>query len=444
MQVSIENSGVLERRMSVALDEPMVAEKIKERLQQIGRSARIDGFRPGKAPAKVIERQFGPRVRNEVLGELLRSSFSEALQEHQLRPVADPVFDPVDAEPGSGLSYTATFEVYPAITLNPVEQLALKRPVCEIGAADVDRMIDVLRQQHATWTPVERAAADGDQLILDFKGRLDGAEFERGSATDFELVLGAGRMIEGFEAGLAGAMAGDGRTLSLTFPADYPAAELATKPVEFDVTVKTVSERVLPGLDDSFFEKFGITEGGLEVFRKEVEENMQRERDRALQRSFATHVMAELKSANNIELPKAMVQNEALRMQMEGKRNLMMRGMDVESMPLPGPEVFEPQAQERVKLGLLMAEIIKTAGVTAQPAKVRAMVESMAAGYEQPEEMVKWYYSDPRRLQEIEAMCLEEEAVGWIVSKASVMDESISFDDLMNPRQTAARDRAQA
>jgi len=430
--------------MSVALDEPMVADKIKERLQQIGRSARIDGFRPGKAPAKVIERQFGPRVRSEVLGELLRSSFSEALQEHQLRPVGDPVFDPVAAEPGQGLSYTATFEVYPEITLNPVTQLALKRPVCEIGASDVDKMIDVLRQQHASWAPVERAAADGDQLLLDFKGRLDGAEFERGSATDFELVLGAGRMIEGFEAGLAGATAGEQRTLSLTFPADYPAAELAGKPVEFDVTVKTVSERVLPSLDDAFFEKFGITEGGLDAFRKEVEENMSRERDRALQRRFATHVMEELRNANSVDLPKAMVQNEALRMQMEGKRNLMMRGMDVEKMPLPGPEVFEPQAQERVKLGLLMAEIIKTAGVTAQPAKVRAMVESMAAGYEQPEELVKWYYSDPRRLQEIEAMCLEEEAVGWIVSQASVADEPISFDDLMNPRQTAARDRAQA
>jgi len=305
-------------------------------------------------------------------------------------------------------------------------------------------MIDVLRQQHATWAPVERAAADGDQLILDFKGRLDGAEFERGSATDFELVLGAGRMIEGFEAGLSGASAGEQRTLALTFPADYPAEELAGKPVEFDVTVKTVSERVLPALDDAFFEKFGITEGGLDAFRKEVEENMRRERDRALQRRFATHVMEELKSANSVDLPKAMVQNEAMRMQMEGKRNLMMRGMDVEKMPLPGPEVFEPQAQERVKLGLLMAEIIKTAGVTAQPAKVRAMVESMAAGYEQPEELVKWYYSDPRRLQEIEAMCLEEEAVGWIVSQASVTDEPISFDDLMNPRQTAARDRAQA
>lgn len=430
--------------MTVALAEDQVEGKVRERLQQIARTARVDGFRPGKAPAKVIERQYGPRVRNEVLGELLRNSFSEALQTNQLRPVADPVFDPVNADPGTGLSYTATFEVYPEIMLAPVEQLQLKRPVCDIGPTDVDKMLEVLRGQHATWTAVERAAADGDQLTMDFKGRLDGADFERGSATDFELVLGAGRMIEGFEAGLQGVKAGEQRTLSLQFPADYGAEDLAGKPVEFDVTVKQVAEKTLPALDEALFEKFGITEGGLEAFRKEVEENMRRERDRALQRRFASHVMEQLKEANAVELPRALILNEAQRLAQEGRRNLMMRGIDADKMPLPGPEVFEPQAQDRVKLGLLMAEIIKSAGVVAQPSKVRSTIETMAAGYEQPEELVKWYYADPRRLQEIEAMVLEEEAVGWIVARASVVDESISFDDLMNPRQTEARDRAQA
>ncbi len=430
--------------MTVALAEAAVADKVKERLQQVGRNARIDGFRPGKAPAKVIERQFGPRIRNEVLGELLRSSFAEALQANELRPVADPVFDPVNADPGAGLSYTATFEVYPEITLAPVEQLALQRPVCAIGPADVDQMIEILRKQNATWSDVARAGVDGDRLVIDFKGRLDGAEFERGSATDFELVLGAGRMIDGFESGLVGATAGEQRTLSLRFPDEYQAEELAGKPVEFDVTVKSVAERVLPELDQAFFDKFGITEGGLDAFRKEVEDNMTRERDRALQRRFASHVLDELKKANELEVPKALVRNEAYRMQMEGRQNLAMRGMDPDQLELPGPEVFEPQAQERVKLGLLMAEVVKTSGVTAQPAKVRAKIEGMAAGYEQPEELLKWYYSDPRRLSEVEAMCLEEEAVDWIAAKASVTEESISFDDLMNPRQTAARDRAQA
>lgn len=430
--------------MTVAVAEDQIEFKIRERLQQIGRTARVDGFRPGKVPAKVIERQFGPRVRNEVLGELLRNSFSEALQSNQLRPAAEPVFDPVNADPGTGLSYTATFEIYPEITLAPVEQLSLKRPVCEIAAADVDRMLDVLRGQHATWTPVERAAADGDQLTLDFKGRLDGADFERGSATDFELVLGAGRMIDGFEAGLQGVRAGDTRTLSLKFPDDYGASDLAGKPVEFDVTVKQVAEKSLPALDDALFAKFGIAEGGLEAFRKEVEDNMGRERERALQRRFVAHVHEQLKLANTVELPKALVQNEAQRMAAEGRRTLMMRGIDADKMPLPGAEIFETQAQDRVKLGLLMAEIIKTSGVVAQPAKVHATIERMAAGYERPEELVKWYYADPRRLQEIEATVLEEEAVSWIAARAGVSEESISFDDLMNPRQTAARDREQA
>ena len=430
--------------MTVALAEDQIAGTVRARLQEIARTARIDGFRPGKAPAKVIERQFGPRVRIEVLGELLRSSFSEALQANQLRPVAEPVFDPVSADPGTGLSYTATFEVYPEITLAPVEQLQVSRPVCAIESADVDKMIEVLRGQHATWSPVVRPAVDGDQLTMDFKGRLDGADFERGSATDFELVLGDGRMIEGFEAGLAGVKAGEQRTLSLRFADDYGSDDVAGKPVEFDVTVKQVAEKSLPPLDEALFEKFGVTEGGLDAFRREVEDNMRRERDRALQRRFASNVMDQLKAANAIELPRALVLNEARRMQMEGRRNLAMRGIDADKMPMPGPEVFEPQAQERVKLGLLMAEIIKTAGVVAQPSKVRTTIEGMAVGYEQPEELVKWYYADPRRLQEIEAMVLEEEAVGWIVARASVSDEAISFDDLMNPRQTETRDRAQA
>lgn len=425
--------------MTVEVPEQQIASKVQDKLHEIGRTVRIDGFRPGRAPARVVERQFGARVRNEVIGELLRSSFTEALSTNSLRPVAEPVIDPISADPGAGLAYTATFEVYPDVTLVPVETLTIDKPACGVTEADVDKMIQVLREQNKTWREVDRPAATGDQLLLDFTGTLDGQPFEIGTATDFELVLGAGSMIPGFEEGLTGVRQGDTRSLNLKFPDEFRNTDLAGKPVDFQVTIKRVSESVLPELDEAFFVKFAVTDGGAEAFRREVRENMERERDRALQKRYNTLVLERIREANVVEVPKALLRAEVARIQQESRRALIMRGLNPDQFGTDTAEIHEPQAANRVKLGLLMAEIIKQAGISAQPAKVRAMVESLAASYEQPEALVKWYYADPRRLQEIEAACLEDEAVRWIAERAQVRELSLSFDDLMNPGQTARK-----
>lgn len=440
MQVSLEQADGLERRLKIEIPEDRITEQVRVRLQSVARNARIDGFRPGKAPAKVIERQFGARVRTEVVSEVLRSSFAEAVGTHQLRPVTDPVIDPVSAEDGAGLSYVATFEVFPEIVLASFDTLQIERPECEITDADLDKMVEVLRAQAKTWQESTKPAANGDQLTIDFTGTLDGETepFENGSATDFPLLLGHGRMIPGFEEGLVGAAAGEQRTLHLTFPSEYHSAGLAGRGVTFVVTVKKVEEGVLPDLNAEFFARFGVQDGELASFRAEVRDNMARERDRALERRFNGQVLERIRDQHTVELPKALIRAECMRMLQEMKRTLAMRGID--PAQLGGdedPSRFEAPAANRVKLGLVMAEIIKQAGITAQPAKVRARVEAMAASYEQPDALVKWYYEDPRRLQEIEGLVLEEEAVRWVTDRAQVTPVSITFDDLMNPRQTA-------
>lgn len=445
MQVSLEQPGGLERRLRIEVPEQQIADQIKTRLQSVARTARVDGFRPGKAPSKVIERQFGARIRTEVISEVLRSSFSEAVSSHQLRPVADPIIDPVNAEPGQGLSYTATFEIFPEVALASFEGLKVERPECEVTEVDLDKMVEVLREQAKTWREVNRSAANGDQLVLDFTGTLEGdlEPFENGSAKGFGLILGQGRMISGFEEGLHGVNAGEQRTLNLQFPSEYHKAELAGRGVSFTVSVQKVEESVLPELNGDFFARFGVEDGALASFRKEVRENMEREKERALERKFNGLVLERLREHHALDIPKTLVRSESVRLQQEMRRNFARRGID--PAQLAGNEDlsgFEVPAANRVKLGLIMAEIIKQSGITAQPAKVRARVEALAASYEQPEALLKWYYEDPQRLQEIEGLCLEEEAVKWVVERAQVSPLPITFDDLMNPRQTAAETAA--
>ena len=437
MQVQVEKSGDLERKMTVQVPEDQIASRVKDRLKELVRTVRLDGFRPGKVPFGVVERRFGGRVREEVMGEVLRSSFSDALTQEALRPVGEPNIEPGDTEPGNGMSYTATFEVYPAVAVAPVDGLTIERPVCDITDADLDKMIETLREQNKTWRVVERASADGDQATIDFTGTIDGEPFEGGSAEDFDLVLGRGVMIDGFEEGLIGKSAGDTVELDLSFPENYAAAHLAGKPVHFAITVKAVAEPVLPDLDDEFFTKFGVESGGMDAFRAEVRDNMERERDQAVKRRFNSAVLDSVADANDVSLPRALVESEVQRMQQQALQTMLQRGAgpgDID--PAAMAERFAEPAQKRVKLGLLMAEMIKDAGITADPAKVRSAIEQMASSYEDPSAVVKWYYEDPQRLQEIEAMCLEDEAVAWIVDRAQVKEAPISFDELMNPVQT--------
>lgn len=422
--------------MTVAVPEDRIANEVQTRLEHLRKTARIDGFRRGKAPFSVVRRQFGTRVRDEIVGELLQSSFSEAMSKEALRPAGQPVIDPVSAKPGEGLTYTATFEVFPEIKLAAFETLAITRPDCEIGDADLDVMIARLREQHREWVAVERGAGDGDQVNIDFLGTIDGVPFDGGKGENFDVVLGQGSMIEGFEAGLLDHKAGEAVVLDLQFPEGYRNEQLSGKPVRFEITVNRVAEPVLPEINEAFFEKFGVREGGLEAFRAEVRENMGRERDRALRQRFTNEVMDKLGQANMFDLPAALIDNEAQRLRQQIARDLMMRGVNPGDMLAQFEQNVRDRAHQRVKLGLIMAEIVKQAELRADPAKVRQMIESMSAGYEDPAAVVKWYYDNPQQLQQVEAMCLEEDAVNWIAGRAVVSVESISFDALMNPVQT--------
>ena len=442
MRISVEKSSTLERRLTVEIPEERIASELQERLDKLSKNVRIPGFRPGKAPPKVVRQQFATRVRNEIVGEILQSSFSEAMSQKELRAAGQPVLDPVTTAPGDGLSYTATFEVFPHIELTAPEQLELEQKTCEILEADIDLMAEKLRDQNKEWVAVERPAADGDQLAIDFVGSIDGTVFDGGTGTDFNLQFGSGMMIDGFEEGLRGASAGDEVTLDLQFPPEYRNTALAGKPARFEVTVNKVSEKLLPSLDETFFEKFGVKDGGLPAFRAEVRQNMEKERDRALRQQLTAEVMEKISAANVFEVPSALVINESQRLRQQMANEMLMRGLNPSALGAEFEGAVRERAINRVKLGLLMAEIIKVAALRADPTKIRQKLEGMASSYEDPAAVMKWYYENPQQLQQIEGMCLEDEAVNWIVGRAKVTATAIAFDALMNPVQTGNKAEA--
>lgn len=442
MQISVEKPSTLERRLTVEVPEERIENEMKSRLENLQRSVRIDGFRQGKAPLKVVRQRFGSRVREEIVGEILQSTFSEAMTSESLRPAGQPVIDPIASPPGEGLTYTATFEVYPEIELAPVADLEIEEVACEIRDADIDVMIEKLREQNKEWLVVERAASDGDRLNIDFTGTIDGEAFEGGSGEAFDLDLGSGRMIDGFEDGLRGRTAGETVELDLRFPDEYRNEALAGKPVRFEIRVNKVLEAVLPQVDAAFIEKFGVAEGDVGKFRTEIRENMHKERERALRARLTSDVMEKLASANDVAVPESLVSAESQRIAQQMAQEMMMRGVNPSEAGDSFKEAVIERARERVKMGLLMAEIIKAAELRPRPEKVREMIENMASSYEDPAAVVKYYYDNPEHLQQVEAMCLEEEAVNWIASQAKRTQTSVTFDALMDPVQTGSKAEA--
>lgn len=436
MQISLEKPSTLERRLTVEVPEERIAGQVQSRLEELRKTVRIDGFRQGKAPLSVIRQRFGKRVRDEIVGEVLQHSFGEAVTQEALRPAGQPMIDPVSSEPGNGLRYTATFEVFPEFTLAPVENLQIVRARCDISEVDVDAMIEKLREQHKEWLAVERPAQDGDRLAIDFTGTIDGEVFNGGTGSDFDLDLGSGMMIDGFEEGLRGQSSGATVELDLRFPDDYRNTELAGKPVHFSIVIKKVSEGVLPTVDAAFIEKFGVSDANVTTFRNEIRSNIEHERDRALRQRFNNEVMSKLAEANDFAVPASLIGSEADRLRQQVARDLMMRGINPNDAGDQLEAAVAERATNRVKLGLIMAEIIKQAELRADPAKVREMVEGMAASYEDAAAVVKWYYENPEQLQQVEALCLENEVVNWVANHAQVTEESVTFDALMNPVQT--------
>lgn len=412
--------------MTVEVPAERVNEEVEKRLKKIARTARMDGFRPGKVPLSVIRRRFDGQVRGEVFNEILQSSYFEALRQENLQPVGDPRIEPMDKAPEEGIGYRATFEVMPEITLKEMGDAVIKRPVVEITESDIDEMIDKLRAQRQTWSEVERAAEDGDQVRINFKGYIDDEPFEGGSAEDVPLVLGSGRMIEGFEEGLAGAKANENRTLNLKFPDDYQAAHLAGKAARFEVEITQVSKPELPEVDEEFIKMFGVSEGGIEAFRKDVRANMERELGQRIDARVKEQAMEALLKANEIEVPRVLVEQEAdaLKKRAEAQMNAGAPGQSDRELDR---EIFMDEAKRRVALGLIMTEVVKEGEIEVDADQVREKVEQIAADYESPEEVVKYYYGNKDQLAQVENLVLEEKVVDWVLDRVKVEEEPATF-----------------
>lgn len=437
MQVSVETTSGLERRLTVGIPAAQVDQEVNKRLQQASKTVRINGFRQGKVPMSVVKKRFGAGVRQEVLGDAINRSYYEAVTQEKLRPAGQPSIEPKQMDAGKDVEFVATIEVYPDVELNGVEGVAVEKLSAEITDADVEDMIDTLRKSQAKWIDAEQAAADGDQVVIDFKGTKDGEAFEGGSAENQNLVLGSGQMIEGFESGLVGAKAGEERVLSLTFPEDYQAEELRGAAVEFAVTVKAVQVQELPEVDDEFFKIFGVAEGGEEQFRKEVRENMENEKDKAAKNSLKTQVFDALVAANELEVPKALVASEinALRNQMAQQYGQLSEKLDLSTI-FPD-SMFEEQAKKRTHLGLLVSEVVTKESLKADKDRVKSMIEGLAATYEDPQSVVNYYFGNEQLLAGVEAAVLEEQVVEKLVESAAVTEKTVPYKELIGQQKGA-------
>jgi trigger factor len=421
MQVTVEDGEGLARRMTVELPADDVEQQVDRKLRDVARQARLPGFRPGKVPMRVLRQRFGESVRGEVLGEMVQTSFSQAVAEQELRPAGRPQIEPDIDIAGRRYAYTAKFEVLPEIELKDLSGERIARPVAEVTDADVDRMIERLREQRRTFADVDRAAQDGDRVTLSFVGSIDGEPFEGGSGEHRQLVLGSGSFIPGFESQLAGAAAGEERTVDVTFPEDYHNKDLAGRAAQFQVSVEAVAAPQLPDVDADFMAAFGVDDGVLESFRADVRSNMERELRQRIEAKVKSQVMDALLEANPLVLPAVLVSEEigALKQQ-------TLDSVGGGNVDLPD-ELFAESAERRVKLGLVIAEVVKQHDLRPSPERVRALVEELAATYERPEDVINYYYADPQRLSSVEALALEELVVERMLATASVEDEASTF-----------------
>tara|TARA_R100000005_G_scaffold96477_1_gene83719 strand:- start:13162 stop:14484 length:1323 start_codon:yes stop_codon:yes gene_type:complete len=438
MQVSIETTSGLERRLTVGVPAAQVDSEVDSRLQKAAQNVRLPGFRPGKVPMKVMRQRYGAGVRQEVLGEVMSRSFQQAVVQEKLRPAGQPSIEPRSLEAGRDLEYVATFEVFPEVEVVSMSGFAVTRPVAEVTDADVDNIIEVFRKQQGTRETVERAAAMGDIVNLDYVGTRDGEAFDGGSAEGTDLELGSGRMIPGFEDGIVGLAAGDEKTLELTFPEDYHNEDLRGAAVQFAVKVNEVKELVLAPLNEELFKLYGVEEGGEAQFRKEVAENMTRELKNAVTSRVKQQVMdAVIEAHKALEVPKALVKQEiqALRKQMfQQFGGAAPEGLDLDSL-LPD-DMFRDNAERRVKLGLVLSEMIGTFELKADPAKVRETIEELAATYQDAEEVINWYYGNPEQLSSVESKVLEDSVVDKLLESAEVTDEPCSYQEAIAQAQS--------
>ena len=430
MQVSVEITSGLGRRLTIGVPAERVEAEVNARLEKASRTVRLKGFREGRVPMKVVRQRFGAGVRQEVLGEVMSQSFYEAVRQEDLRPAGQPTIEPRSLINGRDIEFTATFEVYPEIDLIDFAKLSIDKPLSSVEDADVDRMIEVLRNQQATWEPADRAAADADRVNIDFLGRRDGEAFEGGTAQGSDLVLGSGRMVPGFEAGIVGMSAGETRMVAITMPENYHAEALKGAAVEFEITVNSVSARKQPELDDAFFVRFGVSDGGMDAFRVEVRNNMERELRQALRNKLKSRVLEALLERTEVEVPASLVSQEIESLRRQAVRQFGGDEARFDASMLPD-DMFRAQAERRVSLGLLLGEVIRRESLKADPARVRQMVEETASTYEEPQEVINWYYGNREQLATIEAVALEDQVIDLILGRAAVNESACSYEDAL-------------
>lgn len=436
MQVSIEAVGTLGRRITVEVPEERVRGEMVQRLANLSRKLRVDGFRVGKVPMKVVEQRYGAELRREVIGDLMRSSLEQVIRERDFQPAGDPTIEPVALEPGQGLVFHATFEVYPKLVLSPVEVLCIHKPLCEVTAADIDQAIEALRHRLRDWEEVERPAEPGDCVELDYQGHLDGRPLEGASATGAKIDLGSTGLPPGLAEALVGVHAGAERSVDLDYPGDNPSPSVAGKTVRYEMKVHKVLKPVLPPIDEALAARCGVQEGGVEGLRTAMRGELERQRDREVQAVLKREVLQALVTANPFELPKVAVEHEVRRLEPQGSNALPTEIRGPAEQDPRFREVVEAEARKRVALGLIIGEIVRLGGLRAEPAAVRATVTAIAKGYADPEAVVKWYYEDRRRLVPITALVLEDAALAWVLARARVEERRVTFDALCDPRQT--------
>lgn len=429
MQVQLETLSGLERRMSIALPLAAIDAQVADRLKRVARTAKIQGFRPGKAPAKIIEANYGAQVREEVLGEQVQQSFYKAAVEQKLRVAGYPRFEPAEGD-AETFKFSASFEVYPEIVIGELAGKEIEKPNTEVTDAEIDKTVDILRKQRTRFNRVEREAANGDRVIIDFKGTIDGVAFEGGSSENFPFMLGQGQMLPEFEAGIIGAKEGETKSVEVNFPADYHGQDVAGKTAVFEITVKNVAAAELPEVNEEFAKLLGIADGDVAKMRAEIRKNVEREVKRRLSAQVKENVMQALIDVTPIDLPKALVDLEVGRLMDQARQDLQQRGMKLQDMPLPA-DLFTKQAERRVALGLILAQVVEANQLEAKPEQVKALVEEFAESYEQPQDVIDWYYAEAGRLEGPTSMVLEDNVVEFVLGRANVVQKDVSFETLM-------------
>ena len=427
--------SALERRLDLAVAIADLDKEIEQRLKRLGKNAKMPGFRPGKVPASIVKQQYGAQAHNEAMNEAIERAFSDAVRSQQLRVAGYPRIEAKQTESTTHIEFSAVFEVYPEFTVADLKDVELERAQLEVGAAELDSTLDVLRKQRVSYEPVDRAAAAGDKVTIDFLGKKDGEPFQGGQAHDYPFVLGQGAMLADFEQAVTGLKAGEAKTFEMTFPEDYFAKDLAGQKVSFEVTVKEVREPILPEIDEAFAKTLGVGDGSVEKMRSEIEANLKREVKKRLQSKVKDQVMEALLKANPIDVPNALVEMEIERLMNAARADMEQRGgAKMKDFPMKR-EWFAEQAKRRVTLGLVLSEAVKVNQLHANPEQIKTIVEEAAQSYEHQEEVVRWYYAQPQRLAEIEGVAIEDNVVAWALSTAKVVDKPVAFDELMGQQQ---------